>query len=144
MTAVTLHNRKTETVLVDDEDAARMAPYSWSLAQTPAGGRIYCNRLKKNLATFILGRKPKTTARLEFANGNRRDYTRSNVRWNCDPQVCPHCGGTSYFGNLCWSCYKWSAIDRVASSPIVFRNAAQSDRYADIFLAGDTTPARKW
>jgi len=143
MTEVTLHNRKTETVLVDDEDAVRMAPYLWSLTQTPGGGQIYCNRLKKKLATFILGRKPKVKARLEFANGNRRDYTRSNIRWNCDSPVCPRCGATKFFGTSCWDCYSRSAIDRIAASPVVFRNAAQSDHYAYLFLADHGALGRK-
>jgi 8-oxo-dGTP diphosphatase len=44
-----------------------MAPYSWSLAQTPGGHQIYCFRLKKSLAGSLLGKRPKKMARLEFA-----------------------------------------------------------------------------
>lgn len=137
MTEITLHNRKHETVLVDDEDAARMAAYQWALERTPGGSRIYCKRLKKTLAAFLLGSKPQAPARLEFANGDRRDYTRSNVRWNCAPLVCPHCGGTHFFGPMCCDCYRRSAIDRIASQPHVFRNAARNEHYAERLLKGD-------
>src|SRR5271165_382794 len=113
MTQVTLHNRKIENVLVDDDDAARMAPHGWLLEYTPGGSRIYCKSLRKNLATFILGRKPNANARLEFLNGDRRDYTRANIRWNAAPPICSRCGGTKFAGPVCLDCTRRHAIDRI-------------------------------
>ena len=149
MTEITLRNRNNRTVLVDDEDAAHMAPFSWSLQQTPGGGRIYCYRLKTTLAEFLLGKRPVPHARLEFANGNPNDFTRSNVHWNCEPQVCGHCGGTRFFGHNCWDCYTTWVIDRKACNPHIFRKSARSDHYAYRVLlnSSDSRPPkrdRKW
>jgi hypothetical protein len=107
-----------------------MAPYFWSLQQTPGGGRIYCYRLKTTLAEFLLGKRPVPHARLEFLNGDPHDFTRANVHWNSERQVCRNCGGTRFFGHNCWYCYTNWIIDRKASDPHVFRNAARSDHYA--------------